>query len=188
MDAWCALWFWPLTEKTVTVRTDAGPKRVDPPTLAEWIAGLQALLGRSPESRGRTAAGLRHAGRRRRRWDELGDAEAWELNLASALPVEAVTRRHPWLVVCERVAEQQGFFHWELEFAPVFARGGFDLQVGNPPWVRPTSDVDALLAEGDPWWQLELKPSETQRQRKREETLTIRGVQDLVVDGTTADP
>ena len=29
--------------------------------------------------------------------------------------------KHPWLEVCERIAEQQGFFHWELDFAPVFA-------------------------------------------------------------------
>ena len=65
-----------------------------------------------------------------------------------------VLEKHPWLKVCEKVADQQGFFHWELDFATVFARGGFDLQVGNPPWVQPQTDTDALLAEGDPWWQL----------------------------------
>lgn len=26
------------------------------------------------------------------------------------------------------------FFHWPLEFADVFAGGGFDLVIGNPPW------------------------------------------------------
>ena len=81
--------------------------------------------------------------------------------------VEQVLKSHPWLEVCETVAEQQGFFHWELDFATVFARGGFDLQLGNPPWVRPRTDVDALLAEGDPWWQLALKPSEAERNAKR---------------------
>ena len=50
------------------------------------------------------------------------------------------------------IAAAQNWFHWELEFSPVFARGGFDLQVGNPPWVRPRwSDEDAL-AEHDPWF------------------------------------
>ena len=82
---------------------------------------------------------------------------------------------HPWLKVCETVADQQGFFHWELDFATVFARGGFDLQLGNPPWVRPRTDVDALLAEGDPWWQLALKPSEAARTAKREATLSTTG-------------
>ena len=89
---------------------------------------------------------------------------------------------HPWLKVCETVAEQQGFFHWELDFATVFARGGFDLQVGNPPWVRPQTDVDALLAEGDPWWQLALKPSEAARKAKREATLALPGIRDLVIE------
>ncbi len=82
-------------------------------------------------------------------------------------PVVKVLGDHSWLTVCERVAAQQGFFHWELDFAPAFARGGFDLQVGNPPWVRPRADIEALLAEGDPWWQLALKPSEQEKAAKR---------------------
>jgi hypothetical protein len=35
------------------------------------------------------------------------------------------------------LAQEIGFFHWELEFAQVFAdRGGFDVVPGNPPWER----------------------------------------------------
>lgn len=186
MDAWCALWFWPLTDQTLTVRTDSGPRRIAPPTLVEWIAGLQGLVGRSPEARSRKPSLNNQSLSSAAAWDDLGIAEAAEMGLSAAEPVEQVLRRHPWLVVCDRVAEQQGFFHWNLEFVPVFARrGGFDLQVGNPPWVRPRSDVDALLAEGDPWWQLEVKPSEARRSKKREETLSSRRIADLVVDGTT---
>ena len=34
---------------------------------------------------------------------------------------------------CARIAEQNHFMHWELEFADLFAdRGGFDLVIGNP--------------------------------------------------------
>ncbi|PJI52718.1 restriction endonuclease subunit M, partial [Methylobacterium radiotolerans] len=51
-------------------------------------------------------------------------------------------------------------FHWELDFASVFGRGGFDLQVGNPPWVRPDWDEKATFAEFDPWWQLAEKPTQ----------------------------
>jgi hypothetical protein len=33
------------------------------------------------------------------------------------------------------LAQEIGFFHWELEFAQVFADcGGFDVVLGNPPW------------------------------------------------------
>lgn len=33
-------------------------------------------------------------------------------------------------------AGDQSAFHWPLEFPQIFARGGFDAVVGNPPWER----------------------------------------------------
>lgn len=185
MDAWCALWFWPLTDATLTVERDGEPVRVAPPRLDEWIAALQQLVGRAPELRKRSLPGnqtLTDAAT----WDELEDVEQQVLAFADARPVTDVVAEHPWLEVCERVAAEQGFFHWELDFSSVFLRGGFDLQVGNPPWVRPRSDVDALLAEGDPWWQLAVKPTQAQVAAKRAETLELPGMRDLVLDGTTA--
>ncbi len=185
MDAWTALWFWPLTKTATTV----DGAHVSPPTVAQWIGGLQALLGRNPDvgMKGRKAA--QNAAQiplsAAASWDELGATEKLELDFAGARPVDAVLAEHQWLVVCERVARQQGFFHWNLDFATVFARGGFDLQVGNPPWVRPILDFDGLLAEGDAWWTLAVKPSETLIAQKRKETLALAGMPDLVVDGTT---
>ncbi len=41
MDAWSALWFWPLTDND----------GVTPPILDQWIEACQALLGREPEAR-----------------------------------------------------------------------------------------------------------------------------------------
>ena len=183
MDAWCSLWFWPLTDTLTTHEIDGQPQRIAPPTLEQWIDALQMLLGRhAGRGKGQPGQETLVAGTS---WAELGDCESLDLSFAGAAAVATVLERHPWLQVCEAVAARQGFFHWDLDFAPVFARGGFSLQLGNPPWVRPRSDVDALLAEGDPWWQLALKPSEAQRARKREETLALAGIADLVVDGTT---
>jgi hypothetical protein len=34
------------------------------------------------------------------------------------------------------LAQDHRFFHWPLEFAEVFANGGFDVALGNPPWER----------------------------------------------------
>ncbi len=34
------------------------------------------------------------------------------------------------------IAERTRFFHWRLEFPEVFAKGGFDCVLGNPPWER----------------------------------------------------
>ena len=33
-----------------------------------------------------------------------------------------------------RIADQYQFFHWHLAFPEVFASGGFDCVLGNPPW------------------------------------------------------
>jgi hypothetical protein len=36
----------------------------------------------------------------------------------------------------EKIARDYRLFHWELAFPTVFARGGFDVVLGNPPWER----------------------------------------------------
>ncbi|MBX6422498.1 N-6 DNA methylase [Thermosulfurimonas sp. F29] len=38
----------------------------------------------------------------------------------------------------DALAEREAlrFFHWPLEFPEVFARGGFDVVLGNPPWEK----------------------------------------------------
>lgn len=170
MDAWCALWFWPLTETETA-----------PPSMQQWIDALQMLLGRETEKRSRKWMTSFTADDD---WEGLADTEQRDRVLADAKPVEQVLQAHPWLKVCERVAQAQGFFHWELDFAAVFARGGFDLQVGNPPWVRPRTDIEGLLAEGDPWWQLAHKPSVAQKNERRPIALAVEGVKDLVVSAT----
>ena len=177
MDAWCAMWFWPLTDSLTEGAT--------PPSLDEWIDGLTALLGVHAEVKApkRASEGAQTLGLPTN-WHDLGDAEAVELGFAQVEKIEDALGAHPWLRAAQRIANTNGFFHWEFDFAGVFARGGFDLQVGNPPWVRPRSDVDALLAEGDPWWQLAVKPTQAEVKAKREQTLQIEGIRDLVVDGT----
>jgi hypothetical protein len=179
MDAWCALWFWSLTDELATV----DGQLVSPPNVQQWIDALQQLLGQELKVSPRDKQQLSFADIDD--WDDLAAAEANDLVFAQTKDPTAVLAAHPWLVVCERLADRYGFLHWELDFGPVFVRGGFDLQVGNPPWVRPRSDVDALLAEGDPWFQLALKPTQAEVRAKREATLALPGVHDLVVDGTT---
>ncbi|KOA18754.1 hypothetical protein CLHOM_30380 [Clostridium homopropionicum DSM 5847] len=34
-----------------------------------------------------------------------------------------------------KYARENKFFHWELEFPQVFSNGGFDIAIGNPPYV-----------------------------------------------------
>jgi len=167
MDAWCALWFWPLT-------TD-----VTPPSLDEWLGALEGLLGKQVKDAKGTDGTLVDASS----WAELETMEEVELGLAGARKVQSVVDEHEWFTVVREVAEAQGFFHWELDFATVFARGGFDLQVGNPPWVRPDVSVETLLADGDPWWMLTKKPSLADRQERLPQTLARPGVLATVLDG-----
>ncbi|MEV4419506.1 hypothetical protein AB0L40_05945 [Patulibacter sp. NPDC049589] len=142
MDAWCALWLW-------------SPQHgVGLPTFDEWLATAEALL----------------------RIDEPWQsgvlfADEGALPLPAGSSIDDVTSRHPWLAQARGIAEQQRWFHWELEFSPVFAAGGFDLQVGNPPWVRPRwSDADAL-AEADPWFGVTSPMPETERSARRSAAL-----------------
>lgn len=41
-------------------------------------------------------------------------------------------------------------FHWILEFAEVYAEGGFDVIVGNPPWEVLTSNREEYFTKFDP--------------------------------------
>ena len=138
MDAWCALWFWP-----VSVTIDL------PPSLDEWISALEDLLGVEPQAvKGRKTAGEDTLGLFAdiHTWEELATADHNERALHNMKPLLSLQIDHPWLGTVREIAEREGFFHWELDFAPVFARGGFDLQVGNPPWVRPRWEENLMLA------------------------------------------
>jgi hypothetical protein len=51
----------------------------------------------------------------------------------------------------EALAATRSFLHWELSFADVFARrGGFDLVMGNPPWLRVEWNESGILGEANP--------------------------------------
>ncbi len=40
----------------------------------------------------------------------------------------------PLVGVTDRIAQEVRAFHWPIEFPHIFARGGFDVVIGNPPW------------------------------------------------------
>lgn len=49
-----------------------------------------------------------------------------------------------------RIAEEYALFHWELAFPHVFARGGFDIVLGNPPWERVKLQEQEFFASREP--------------------------------------
>ena len=167
MDAWNALTFWPLTA------TDQLPD------LDEWLAALTDILGTEVTARDAAQGQLGRADS----WDELVQLERTEIELSGARKIETVLEKHPWLNTVRTVAAEQGFFHWDLDFAAVFARSGFDLQVGNPPWVRPDVKIDDLYAELDPWFALAHKPTQAVKKERRERLNTDPRIRDLVFAG-----
>ncbi|MFV2106097.1 class I SAM-dependent DNA methyltransferase [Micromonospora sp. LOL_015] len=140
------------------------PERIDRPSaltsLDDWLTFAEALVGRHDIPADSLVSGF----------TKLEDLSDYEDSLIGPMGMEQAHRlggRFPWLSVAEAIADQRGFFHWELTFAHAFANGGFDLQVGNPPWVRPRWDEGGVLAEDAPWFRLEEKPpTEVWRERK----------------------
>ena len=45
------------------------------------------------------------------------------------------------------LAEEYHFFHWRLAFPEVFAQGGFDVVLANPPWERIAVEDEEFFAE-----------------------------------------
>lgn len=180
MDAWVGLWFWPVdpdldrpgtdpdnitdeeTNDDTDAPTDALTKDTRPPTWDQWLTALEAIIGPEP------AVPLGQL-------DMFADldaiAEQEKERARGRVPIQRILDNHPWLKRVESLARREGAWHWELEFAPVFQSGGFDLQVGNPPWVRPTWKDDLTLAEFDPWWGITDKAPESTRKQRREHVL-----------------
>jgi hypothetical protein len=67
------------------------------------------------------------------------------------LDIEKIITENPRLNLANRLAEQYKFFHWELEFADIFAQhGGFDLILGNPPWLKVEWQEAGIMGDANP--------------------------------------
>lgn len=172
MNAWNALWYWPITAVDLL------------PDLDEYLATMKDLLGVPKEGRK-----PRNLGPDQQQfgfdmsWNELDYVESLDRSLSGRLSYSELLEAHPWLVKANQIAEEQAFFHWDLDFATVMARGGFDFQVGNPPWVRPRTDADALLSEHDPWFSLAKNVTQKEKRERRELLTRIEAVRETLSKG-----
>lgn len=134
-------------------------------SLDDWLDFAESLLGTQDVAADSLVA----------QFDTLDELEQYEDELPEWMGMERFTSlesRYPWAGVARDVAERQGFFHWELEFGQVFTQGGYDLQAGNPPWVRPKWQEDLILAELEPWFILAEKPSTADWRLRKEDALS----------------
>ena len=151
MDFWCALWFWPLD------------KAEDLPIREYWWFVLETVL-------------LGNASLNAAPADDLfpetiaqpGLDFAPERDRYGHVDIEALVEVLPQLQVAQVVAGQQHFMHWALEFADIFkANRGFDVILGNPPWIKVEWNEQALLSDFDPRFAIrKLSAKETGDQRE----------------------
>ena len=99
--------------------------------------------------------------------------------LDSVVDIPRLRRENPRLDLVARIAEQNKFMHWELEFADLFAeRGGFDLVIGNPPWIKITWNEQSVLVDSQPMFAVK-KLSAAETTKYRADTLKYEGVQKI---------
>ena len=100
----------------------------------------------------------------------LGDVQALLEGGYAALQACGDQAARRWDIV-QRVTAQQRFFHWELTFVEVFAtRGGMDVFLGNPPWVKVEWKEAGVLGDIEPLLNLR-KHTATQVADKRKAVL-----------------
>lgn len=155
MDAWCALWLWPLDKAHLL------------PNRREFLEGMRLILDGGFSADGslamETTADIKNPSPDF--FNQLEpDAPARDLfgpaakrqtkdqdTLFRETNVEALIETFDWLGVAVEVAERERFVHFDLIFADVMrARGGFDVIVGNPPWAKPSWNEGLVLADIDP--------------------------------------
>lgn len=154
MDYWCALWFWPITGSAKLPSreewwlevgailegnvVDLAPQRgldfMEPPEPQQLLPDIQDdLFGAvQPTLATRPAGANLH--------DKFGQ-----------LRISKLRQHFPRIEQVEAVAATQRFLHWELCFADVLLqRGGFDLILGNPPWLKVEWNEAGILGEKNP--------------------------------------
>ncbi|BBG66219.1 type II restriction enzyme, methylase subunits [Hydrogenimonas sp.] len=136
MDYWCALWFWPIDEADKL------------PTRAQFFEDISRLV----DKRGDILMDLD-----KDLFSETMDEEEIRLQLDELgfIDVDELIAKNERLQVVQRVAKAQKFLHWELEFADIFAkRGGFDLILGNPPWLKVEWNEGGIMGEANPLFEI----------------------------------
>lgn len=143
MDYWCALWFWPIDKADML------------PSRSEFLNDLNLILV------GTISTGKEQA---KIGYDQLSlfDEEDEELQLIhkinqiqgddkSEVDLDSLCMLFSRFDLVRTIANQNKFMHWELEFADLFAeRGGFDLVIGNPPWIRVEWNEQGILSDHHP--------------------------------------
>ena len=167
MDYWCALWFWPLE------KADLLPSRDQ--FLFEMSFILEGTLSATDSIRngpvGQISMFDTEQEEARKDYYTLAQkSDEYNERHERVVNLDLLCGKSERMALVKKIAEENRFMHWELEFADVFAaRGGFDLIIGNPPWIKLEWNEKALLSEKNPEFAVhKLTAPETAVRRKKE--------------------
>ena len=141
MDYWCALWFWPIEKAELL------------PTRSEFLADMGFILEGTIDTFAAVSKEIKMGQL------SLFPSEAEQLVMdmteqysgMGVVDIPKLCQQQPRLALVRQIAEQNHFMHWELEFADLFAeRGGFDLVIGNPPWIKVVWNEQSALSDKNP--------------------------------------
>jgi len=172
MDYWCALWFWPIEKANLL------------PSRQQFLTEIGILLGHIPGFTDAPEQGefdrlvvevQGHKIELHKSELDLGGDNDTVVNTDKlchdAEPNSDLPSTSKRLALVRTIANERKFFHWELEYVDLFAeRGGFDLILGNPPWVKVEWNEGDLLSERNPAFAIR-KLSASQIAKAREEQL-----------------
>ena len=157
MDYWCALWFWPINQVDLL------------PSRSEFLFDMSLIL----------EGGIMSVNRQQGEpqlslFPEMDDLVSGIIDTYDDLGrvcLNDLCEKNPRLAVARQITEQQRFLHWELEFADLFEeRGGFDLILGNPPWIKMIWNESNVLSESTPVFAVK-NLTATQTTQRRNEAL-----------------
>ena len=145
MDYWCALWFWPIETADLLPDRDEFLNEV---ALVLTGSVYQPDLGPNQTA---DLFGKEYA-------EHAADIAKRISNEIGMLDLDRLFEQFPRIKFVNDVARRSRFHHWELAFADLFygsasygrVRGGFDLVLGNPPWVRVRWEERGVLGEFNP--------------------------------------
>ena len=160
MDYWCALWFWPIEQADLL------------PTRSDFLFDMSLILEGTTDP---VCVDDPYFGRQLSLFptekQRLAERIVATYGVDTIVDIPRLRRESPRLDLAARIAEKNKFMHWELEFADVFAdRGGFDLIVGNPPWIKIEWNEQAVLSDTHPMFAVK-KLTATQTTRERAHAL-----------------
>lgn len=165
MDYWCALWFWPIDKAELL------------PSRSEFLFDMSLILEGTTQAV--LVTDVETDKKQTKGQLSLFPTEMQQLEFKildqydgmGLVDIPALRKQEPRLDLAARIAEQNKFMHWELEFADLFAeRGGFDLIIGNPPWIKIEWNEQGVLSDMHPMFAVK-KLTATQTTHERANAL-----------------